>query len=174
LDFSSTIPRLLETTMVSLWGFAIVLREETSLEVRATDGLKRRRKRRLNRQVAHRKHTVTAEDEFAILLQDKQKNMIVNNQLRKQSQIESQAPIIINDEMWIDLTKRLSVLDDKRVHDDISASAAGMMSYMLGNPNTAFAHGILSHILYLLEPTHAIKVRAYAAIALSRLCAAGE
>jgi len=47
-----------------------------------------------------------------------------------------------------------------------------MMSYMLGNPGSAFRNNVLSHVLYLLEPTTPLKIRANASMALSRLCAA--
>ncbi|GMI01967.1 hypothetical protein TrST_g6106 [Triparma strigata] len=143
-ELSDTIPSILETAIVSLWGCASIVRQEIDLSTRAEKYLSKDRK-------------LTASE----------------GRRRASSVGISDLDVVpIDDEVWMDLCQKISVLNDPRVDVSVNSAATAVIGCMLQHPNSAFVKNMLTHILKLLEPWHGLLVRSSAAVAFARLCAA--
>ncbi|GMH74688.1 hypothetical protein TL16_g06530 [Triparma laevis f. inornata] len=142
-ELSDTIPSILETAIVSLWGCASVVRQEIDLSSRAAKYL--------------------SKDTKATKLSRRRASSVGVSDLDV---------VTIDDEIWMGLCQKISVLNDPRVDVSVNTGATAVIGCMLQHPNSAFVKDMLTHILKLLEPWHGLHVRSAAAVAFGRLCAA--
>jgi len=81
-SFSSVVPKLLETVVVSMWGFCVIIREDLNLEKRATDALSRRRQQRLKRHELH--GIISIEEEMDIIVRRRRESAAEESELNQE------------------------------------------------------------------------------------------
>ena len=101
------------------------------------------------------------------------KDSVATRRRRGTSVEISELTVKIDNDVWPTTFKTLSTLTDPRVDINVNVAATCAIGCMMQEPGFAFSgFNMLTHLLRLLEPWNEVRIRASAAVAFGRMCAA--